>query len=383
MIDVRTEIREAFAKEQSAFPPPAALRAQVFAEINSHARAAAPARQRADRDVKWLMVAAAALLTIAIVAGFMAVRLMNSQPTPVKTGPAPQLCVPGTTPPSDKFARVHGCLTFVDGNGGEIVAVDPFHAANRISLGPSNGGLPIAWSRDGSHLLLMSCATGCDLDVMNADGSEVRLTHGDAAGWDKGSFSRDGTGVVYDRYDAKAVPATSGLYTVAVGGGAPQLIAASNVGSSAGDSSLADPAWSPDGSRIAYADYKNQQSQSFGGDEIWIMNSDGTGQRRLVSVGQCGPNQFAGCTDGLAWSPDGSQLAFHSAGGIYLVRRDGSGLHRISTSGGQPIWSPDGSRIAFTRGGELFTMAPDGSDVTLLEGVVVVPNYAWTWNPAG
>ncbi len=288
MIDVRTEIREAFAKEQSAFPPPAALRAQVFAEINSHARAAAPARQRADRDVNWLMVAAAALLTIAIVAGFMAVRLMNSQPTPVKTGPAPQLCVPGTTPPSDKFARVHGCLTFVDGNGGEIVAVDPFHAANRISLGPSNGGLPIAWSRDGSHLLLMSCATGCDLDVMNADGSEMRLTHGDAAGWDKGSFSRDGTTVVFDRYDAKAVPATSGLYTVAVGGGAPQLIAASNVGSSAGDSSLADPAWSPDGSRIAYADYKNQQSQSFGGDEIWIMNSDGTGQRRLVSVGQCG-----------------------------------------------------------------------------------------------
>jgi len=47
------------------------------------------------------------------------------------------------------------------------------------------------------------------------------------------------------------------------------------------------------------------------------------------------------------------------------------------------MWSADGSRIAFTRGGELFTMAPDGSDVTLLEGVVVVPNYAWTWNPAG
>jgi Tol biopolymer transport system component len=218
---------------------------------------------------------------------------------------------------------------------------------------------------------------------MNADGTERRLTNGDASGWDKGSFSRDGTKVVYDGYDANAVSGTSGLYTVDVRGGTRRLIAASSFGSSAGDSGLADPAWSPDGSRIAYADYKSQPLQRFGADEIWTMNFDGTGQRRLVNVGQCGAYQNAGCTDGLAWSPDGSQLAFHSAGGIYLVRGDGSGLHRISTSGGQPIWSPDGSRIAFTRGGELFTMAPDGSDVTLLEGVVVVPNYAWTWNPAG
>ncbi|HEX9100420.1 MAG TPA: hypothetical protein VF956_13110 [Candidatus Dormibacteraeota bacterium] len=382
MIDIRTEIREAFAKEQSAFPPPAALQAQVVAELNSRARAVAPARPSAGRDWNWLLVAAAALLAIAIVAGLLAVRLTNLMPPPpVNTGPPPQRCVPGATPSSDRFARVHGCITYSDGL--QIVAVDPYHPANAIVLGPSNGRLPIAWSRDGRRLVLVSCASACDFYVMNADGSEARLTNGDAAGWDKASFSRDGTKVVYDGYDAKAGSGTSGLYTVDVTGGSRRLIAASSFGTSSGDSSLADPAWSPDGSRIAYADYRNSASQSFGGDEIWIMNSDGTGQRRLVSVGQCRQNQIAGCTDGLSWSPDGSQLAFHSAGGIYLVRRDGSGLHRISTSGGQPIWSPDGSRIAFTRGGELFTMATDGSDVTLLEGVVVVPNYAWTWNRAG
>jgi Galactose oxidase, central domain len=87
MNDLRTEIRAAFEREQSAFPPPAALRAQVDAAINAHARAAAPTRQRAHHNLEWLMVAAAVLLTIAIVVGLMAARLMNLHPIPVKPGP--------------------------------------------------------------------------------------------------------------------------------------------------------------------------------------------------------------------------------------------------------------------------------------------------------
>jgi Tol biopolymer transport system component len=390
VIDIRTEIREAFEREQSAFPPAAALRAEVIAAITSHAPATGPGRQRTERDWNWLMVAAAALLAIAIVAGFMAVRLTTSHPTVVRPGPEPQSCLPGTTPPSDNFARVHGCMTYVDGSSSEIVAVDPYHPANRIVLGPSDGRLPIAWSRDGSRLLLMSCQTWCDLDVMNADGSLTRITNGDANGWE-GSFSPDGTKVVYDRYEQKAVPgghvATMGLYMVDVKGGAPRLIANSKLCSvpieqggcdqMTGLSSRTYPVWSPDGLRIAYADYRYDLAT----DEIWTMNADGTDQRRLVDVGKCGANQSAGCTNGLAWSPDGSQLAFHSAGGIYTVRADGSGLRRITKDGVQPSWSPDGSRIAFSRGSELFTMAPNGSNVTQVFGLVVEPPYGWVWNP--
>jgi Tol biopolymer transport system component len=148
--------------------------------------------------------------------------------------------------------------------------------------------------------------------------------------------------------------------------------------SSAG-SSLAYPVWSPDGSRIAYVDYRYDLKTA----EIWTMRSDGTDQRRLVDLGPCAATPFTGCTDGLAWSVDGSQLAIHSVGGLYIVRADGSGLHRITKDGIQPSWSPNGSRIAFTRGGELFIMAADGSDVTLVEGMVVVPFYGWAWNPVG
>ena len=392
MIDLRTEIRGAFAREQAAFPPPAALRAQVVAAVNARDRAAAPERHRSDRNLDWLLVAAAALLTIAIVAGLIAVRLNIWPPILVKPGPAPQRCVPGATSPSDRFARVHGCVTYIDGN--QIVAVDPYHPANRIILGPANGLLPLTWSRDGSRLLLMSTV---DLYVMNADGSQTRLTHGDSSGFE-GSLSPDGSKLVYDRWQETVVPGghlrTAGLYILDVQGGAPRLLAKSDVcvtvpdnqnaqiqqgscATSSAGSMLTFPTWSPDGSRIAYADSRYDLAT----DEVWTMNSDGTNQRRVVSLGSCGATQPTGCTNGLTWSPDSSQLAIHSVGGIYTVRADGSRLLRISKDGAQPSWSPDGSRIAFTRGGELFTMAPNGSNVTIVRGVVVAPPYGWAWNP--
>lgn len=87
MSDIRNEIRTAFEREQSAFPPPAALREQVDAAVKARARAASPARQRSDRNLDWLMVAAAVLLTIAIVAGLLAARLMNFHPIPIRPGP--------------------------------------------------------------------------------------------------------------------------------------------------------------------------------------------------------------------------------------------------------------------------------------------------------
>lgn len=364
MTDIRAEIREAFEREQSPFPPHAALRAQVAAAISAHARAEAPTRRRTERNVSGLMTAAAALLAIAIVVGLMAGRLIGSHPIPVNHGPKPQLCVPGATNSSSRFALIHGCITYVDGQ--QIVAVDPYHPANRTVFGPSNGQLPLVWSRDGNHLLLGSTS---GLYVMNADGSEVRVAGGDAYPFE-GSFSPDGTKVVY--------VTNAGVQVVDVRGGASRLIAASNAcaqGGCPGDYFLDDPVWSPDGQSIVVVEYRTT-------DEIWSMNSDGSGQRRLLPERQCEATQPTGCTTGLAWSPDGSQLAFHSLGGIYVMRRDGSGLHRITNDGVQPSWSPDGSRIGFLKGGgELFTMAPDGSDVVLVAGVVVAPQYGWAWNP--
>src|SRR5260370_37257776 len=95
---------------------------------------------------------AVAFLTLSIVTGLMADACGSQPATPTAARPAPQLCVPGSTQASDHFAAVHGYITYADAM--EIWALDPHHPANRISMGPSHGLFPIAWSRDGSQLLL-------------------------------------------------------------------------------------------------------------------------------------------------------------------------------------------------------------------------------------
>jgi Tol biopolymer transport system component len=383
VIDIRTEIRAAFETEQSAFPPHAALRAQVVAELSLRGGADAPARQRVERNVDWLMVAAAALLTIAIVAGLLLGRLMSWYPTLVKPGPAPGLCAPVKTPPLHGFDLLHGYITYAYGS--DVWAVDPSQSTNRVSLGPANGLAPVSWSRDGTHLLLSdhgiseSGGPRRDLYVMNADGSQTRLTC-DGQSLGEGSFSPDGAQVVFARQDLS-------LYVVDATGGTPRLIVDSRTSGQAGSA-----AWSPDGSRIAYAKYleTGPKGPAF---EIWTVNPDGSDARLLVDLGTCAGGF---CTGGLAWSPDGSTLAFHSSRSalfgtqtkaqIYTVRADGSGLRRINDDGGQPSWSPDGSRIAFLRSNDfadvsLSTMARDGSDVRPVDSVAIAPTSGSVWNP--
>ena len=134
------------------------------------------------------------------------------------------------------------------------------------------------------------------------------------------------------------------------------------------------------------------------GDDLVLMNADGSGRQPLVS--RTGRSAFH-----PAWSPDGDRIAFASTarrGGFQLlaVDPDGGDLRRLTTPPGEasdtmPAWSPDGARIAFVRvarAGEgarsqLVTMARDGSDEHVLyeETAPLEPRFftAVTWSPDG
>lgn len=97
-----------------------------------------------------------------------------------------------------------------------------------------------------------------------------------------------------------------------------------------------DPAWSADGTRIAYENNHN---------EVWVMNADGSAQTRLTPAGII---DFA-----PAWSPDGTKIAFSSVGSsfsnpasILVMNADGTGRTNLAPGNG-PAWAPDGAKIAF------------------------------------
>jgi Tol biopolymer transport system component len=150
----------------------------------------------------------------------------------------------------------------------------------------------------------------------------------------------------------------------------------------AGGRDAAEPAWSPDGSRIAY------QSDPTGEYDLWVMNGDGSRQHLLL--------KDAGFDDEQpAWSPDGRRIAFARCDGFFecdidVVNSNGTGMHRII--GGHrvntfPRFSPDGKWIAFTsdRAGlssAIWKVRIDGTGLQRLTAPQLEA-FAPSWSPDG
>ncbi len=181
------------------------------------------------------------------------------------------------------------------------------------------------------------------------------------------------------------------IYTLPIEGGTPKRI-------SEGMSWDVQPRFSPDGTRIAFT------SDRGGGDNIWVMNADGSDKRQVTKEDFRLLNQ-------PAWSPDGRFIAakkhyttersagtgevwlYHvsGGGGVQVVERASEALQKEL---GEPVFAPDGSAIYYTRNvtpGPIFEYAQDSNagifaierhDLATGEVTAAVSGYGGAVRPA-
>lgn len=253
------------------------------------------------------------------------VDLSDSTGTPVLLGMDGPAGNPTPSPSGSRIAYI-GTDGF-EAHGIYVADVDGGSRVLLVDTGAETCG-QLSWSPDGERLAFACGFGGDDLDIWVMDGADgsglTNLTDSQPGKQEHPSWSpalADGsTRIAYAQY----VNGEPQIWTMAAGGTDHRQVT---------NGFDAQPAWSPDGTTIAF---QRTGAAIFG--DIWLVDADGGNERGLVGTHLAGPQWSP------SWSPDGLLVAFSSthetygSGGtmtshIYTVRTDGTGRLARRTTG--------------------------------------------------
>ncbi|MDZ5622292.1 hypothetical protein SFC88_15730 [Nocardioides sp. HM23] len=146
-----------------------------------------------------------------------------------------------------------------------------------------------------------------------------------------------------------------------------------------------DPAWSPDGTRLAFSSTRDGAHL-----DIWVVNADGSGLTNLTPLADGTDSGQAGTEP--TWSPDGTKIAYVYQGDVWVMdATTGAGKRNLThdpalpAAGISPAWSPTGNTIAYVRAGDIWVMSASGANkrqLTATSGALTTEKTP-DWSPDG
>ena len=239
-----------------------------------------------------------------------------------------------------------------------------------------------------SALAQNEIAYRCDADICLMDpanpGAVTILTDNGASSYDeKPIWSPDGSKVAFVSDFTKTGHGEKNVFVMEAAASGDAINLATQISEFPTEGkTIDDLAWSPDGSRIAFTRGNNS-----GDDKVWVENADGTSVFPL-EIGGGGAKRHP------TWSPDSTKIAYavvkNAPEQIYVASSlGGIGPPLPNGVGHEPNWSPDGSRIAFdtykslsSSFVDLHIVNADGSGTPLI--VTPSAQTEWTfsaWSP--
>jgi Tol biopolymer transport system component len=288
-------------------------------------------------------------------------------------------------PAAANTQKLHGRFTWMHEDANGILQIFTARAdlthARQVTHGDSNSGWPV-WSPDSRHIAFDGDAADPDRSddiaindvfTMRDDGTRIQNLTGGVGFAGDAAYSLDGRTIAFET-DRGDYPALQGIYLMDARDGGHKRRVTTIPGDGWFDGSAR---FSPDGRWVVFTRFFTPP----GGAEVsdlYVVRLDGSGMHRITPHGMH-PGD-------AAWSPDGNLIVFEAdlingRGDAWLVRPDGTGFRNLTfrppepghwDGFSDPVFSPDGKLVLLVHGlhdddgsgtGGLATIRVDGSDL--------------------